>query len=189
MNRLPLLMLGLSLLSLGCSDPIYPSLCVDLSHSPGNPLGEGGGGGSGGAFPKTESKCSDGFFVSDGEGFIVRHQLPDGIETEETLHITVETPCKKLELEQKYTASATNTEKLRIARIPVVAPPGASCSLVITASIANHRAQLTSATQSCADIASRCEPEEEEQADAGAEDAATEDASTEDASAAGDSGL
>jgi hypothetical protein len=162
MKTLRIVALAFAALSANCggTPPDYPSLCVILAD----------GASTGAAASTTDQcgvttsgstlQCADDFTVADGQGFVVLHQLPDDIVTDASLHLTIETPCAKVESDHKHVMSSDESCLQPELRIPVTAPPGASCSLVITASIANHTAQRISRSTNCTDVTSVCKAAE-----------------------------
>lgn len=129
----------------GCHDAIYPSLCLFTSDELGSSRPE----------EVDASKCPDGFKVTDGQGFYVLHELPPDVTASEPLHLKIATPCTTIEIDQSHTAP-TKDAPARVL-VPVVAPPGARCSLVVTASIENHSAEANSNGDDCADVKAACD--------------------------------
>jgi hypothetical protein len=68
--------------------------------------------------------------ASEGDVMYVLHELPDGVEVEADLEVTVATP-----LESKIFTQSHAHRRLLFA---FVAPKGASCSLQVTAKILNE---------------------------------------------------
>lgn len=135
----------------GCYDAEYPQLCLfkasSLEFAP--------------QLLEPES-CPKNFQVEDGEAFFILSVLPDDVIAPAPLHVTLKTPCETVELEQEYTlqdekVAGGSTQRSR-ALIPVVAPRGASCSLVVTAAVANYRGQESShgTGETCDAIGAQC---------------------------------
>lgn len=129
MNRLALA-LTLVLLA-GCNDDAIerPTLCVFVPDK--------------GASPEAEGNCpaASRTFAKD-QAFYIKHSLPARAEIKDPVSITVETACPN---------SAVTTKHFHdehVALIPAVAPSGAECSLIVTATILNETARYISLPQS-----------------------------------------
>lgn len=111
--------------------------------------------------------------IHDGQVFTVMHVLPEGVSAPGTVHVHVETPCSAQDADLTYAG--------QVALGAFVAGPGASCSLVVTASIENSdlRQSAGGGAASCAQTACTV--------DAGAGDADMADAVANDA--ASDTGV
>jgi hypothetical protein len=97
--------------------------------------------------------------IHDGDAFYVVHQLPAGVEPPCDVHVHVETPCTVIDREMSYAApAAAGVGQVAIGSF--VAPPGAACALVVTATIANSTLTRTIQTDpgACADVAAACTP-------------------------------
>ena len=129
MNRLALVITFVVLA--GCNDDSieHPTLCVFVPDK--------------GASPEAEANCpaSPRTFAKD-QAFYIKHSLPDRADIKDPVSITVETACPN---------SAVTTKHFHdehVALIPAVAPAGAECSLIVTATILNETARYISLPQS-----------------------------------------
>jgi len=86
--------------------------------------------------PETRLGCSiDG--IVDHQGVTIRHQLPVDVETDQSLSITVTTPCDAVTMSARHDTDGR-------AETTVVAPAGAACMLSVTVEIANDHQVCTS---------------------------------------------
>jgi hypothetical protein len=127
----PLVALVLLLLATGCGtekDRVHrPELCVFRVDAGVDPT----------EAAKTSCPSSKQSFA-DGETFYVRHTLPDKANIQDPVSITIETPCA---------GSAVTTMHLhddRSVLFAAVAPVGAECSLIVSATILNETARFVS---------------------------------------------
>lgn len=116
-----------------CGELHRPELCVFSADQFGDPQAA------------TLEECRDlEFKASDGDVMYVLHELPEGVEVEADLNVTVATPLT--------TMSFTQTHADRRVIFAFVAPKGASCSLQVTATILNEtqrRISIPSNPASC----------------------------------------
>lgn len=129
----------------GCNeDPASPKLCLLTSAELGgqDPLAV--------ACPDPPPIIS----LTKGETYYVRHELPQGIEPPGKLHLRIDTVCgtiEQLDVDYGTPAGADAGADAGAGAVgPVVvvarsAPPGAECSLVVSAIIANS--SLSEATR------------------------------------------
>ncbi len=81
--------------------------------------------------PETQLGCAIDE-IEDHQGVTIRHQLPDTVEVEVPLTITVLTPCVESTTTARHDLSGR-------AETTVVAPAGAACGLTVTVEIADDR--------------------------------------------------
>lgn len=119
----------------GCEDPEGPALCLVRA---------------GDELPERCEKTRD-FSIADGDGFLILHELPEGITAPEPIEIRIETPCvsERLEVEQ---------EGKRLV-VPRIAPRGAKCFFSVSASVAQSELShsVSGSSADCEKVAASCD--------------------------------
>lgn len=90
--------------------------------------------------------------VAEGDAIDVWHRLPKGIHTEDLLTIEARTPCTSVPTTVRHAPSDDGD----VARATLQAPPGASCSLIVTLTIANDIRTCERPTGPCEDLPTLC---------------------------------
>ncbi len=146
--------LGLMVLLAGCPRTQAPTLCVFSASE------LAAAGGTAADFEcvglDSESESADHLAsgppsLGEGEAYYVKWTLPDEVAPFGSLRVHVETPC----LEEDVEANPVDGVVL----LPRVAPRGASCAFVLTASMANSElaVQVPAAdAKACEDITKLC---------------------------------
>lgn len=82
--------------------------------------------------------------VADDQGVSIRHLLPEGVETELSVQVRLETPCTSTTATMKHDTKVLDDIERGVAHTTVIAPAGATCSLSVIVEIANDRQICTS---------------------------------------------
>lgn len=114
-----------------------PELCVFV---PGGKLS-----------PEAEANCpaSPRTFAKD-QAFYIKHSLPERADIKDPVSITVETACPN----SAFTTKHFHAD--HVALIPALAPAGAECSLIVTATILNETRRYISLPKS-GDCVAQCD--------------------------------
>lgn len=157
MNRTILSSLFVSALLAGCHATQMPTLCVFKSSA----LAQGEAAGDhecAGIDPTSADALVKGpNALTDGESYYIKFELPDGVAPIGSLHVHLETPCAKDDLDADPVDG--------VVLLPAKAPAGAQCGLVITATMANSELSVdippslvaaADGAVSCADLATVC---------------------------------
>lgn len=136
MNRTLSILAALSIVPLGagCDEaPDQPVMCVLAAEAADR-----------GTVDPAAVSCSSAAkhppFVAEGDVFIVRHELPQGVEPPEDLHVEVTGPCDPPVVTDVPYGTIGDR---KVALLTRAAPRGAACALVITAAIANSSLSIT----------------------------------------------
>lgn len=121
----------------GCADPEIPEVKVWTASTLG-------------AEPPDDPCSID--EVAEGDAIDIWHRLPEGVHTEELLTIEARTPCTSV----PTTVRHAPTDAGDVARATIEAPAGASCSLVVTLTIANDIRTCERPTGPCEDLPTLC---------------------------------
>lgn len=165
MRTKSILISSLLLLAPACSPAEEPTLCVFsatqlAATGTGDPLDESLC--QPAADRADESACPD-FTVAPDEVFFVRHTLPADVSAPGELSVQITTPCATVAPAADTTAEVEHVDG--VALFSRLAPPGAECSLVVTAKLANSETRCESKrgdTTTCADLSSVCAPPTED---------------------------
>jgi hypothetical protein len=121
--------------TLACKgEEIGPELRV---VAPGTPLGT-----------STKEMPADLKSVAEGQALLVLHRLPDEVALDEAVHVLLETPCTAVERD----VVINGQDAISV----FVAPPGASCSLIVTATVSNSTRVVRIEGSGCASLTDLC---------------------------------
>ncbi|MBK8252756.1 MAG: hypothetical protein IPK82_08825 [Polyangiaceae bacterium] len=141
MNRKHIVCLGLlsSVLAAGCEPRERPVMCVVSPIPPGFGAAEERTFENLGCTVDAQAREGDEAdlvdckfpFLSDGQSFILLHQLPEGLVPFENLTVKLDTPCKGSDqsVELEYAGET--------ASLIGMIPPGGNCAFSIIAAVAN----------------------------------------------------
>lgn len=152
---------ALCLVAAGCAQAEGPALCLFLANPSAGPVD-----------PQSQScasvtaaqKAAPLVLHAGKDVFVVRHELPAGIDPPEPLHLKIQPPCGAAD--QVDVEYGTINDQ-RVALLTRTAPAGADCSLVVTATIANS--MLVAATEADTSTCKLTSCSADASADAGAD--------------------
>lgn len=168
MRTIRILAGAVSLLAAACSPVEEAKLCVFsatqlAATAAGDPLDEALCPPAAGAVEGSGESACPNFTVAPAEVFFVRHTLPAEVTAPGDLSVQITTPCATV------AAAAETTVEIEhvggVALFSRLAPPGAECSLVVTAKLANSETRCESKrgdATACADLATVCAPPAED---------------------------
>lgn len=94
--------------------------------------------------PEADARCpASPRAFTKGQAFYVKHTLPEHADVHDPVSITVETACP----DSAVTTKHYHDDK-HVVLIPAVAPAGAQCSLIVTATILNETTRYVSLPES-----------------------------------------
>ena len=152
-----------ALAAAGCDPAEEPSLCVftaeELQAAGGDPESSSLCSPKGDGGEEKDAPACEGFAVSAGDVFFVRHTLPSGVASPGKLEIHLTTPCATADPTADVRLEVEHAD--RVALVSLLAPVGSDCSLAVTATIANSELRCDSVlldAARCADLKAVCEP-------------------------------
>lgn len=143
---------AIALLVWACGDPDKPVMCLLNAQ-----------GADGKDVDPTAVSCDqvnamqqgNPIYLAEGNVFILRHELPPGVEPPEPLHVSIAAACGSPELVDVEYGTIGNQ---RVALLSRPAPQGSECSLVVTATIANSSLTATTKANATACGMVECPP-------------------------------
>ena len=139
------------LLVSACAEPDVPDLCLFRSDSQN---------GAASAEKDCAAIANESLKIASGQPYYIRHELPEGIEPPESLEVHIATPCGESSFQASHAKLDEETKGKYIVLVSKIAPRGAACSLIVTATIANSelRESAHPDAEACATIEQECSP-------------------------------